>query len=146
MNRVTISRYAVAIAFAALLMISAIPELYSDDLNVSTTCSNTTLKGPYGFNRTGDTADGPFAAVGRADFDGNGNFSLRQHVSRNGAFQFSKGTGRIQIDKDCTLRAFNDDGREIGTGIVVDDGNGFFLLNRTTGNAVVLVARKIHSN
>ena len=51
-------------------------------------CSDKTLNGSYGFYRTGTTSTGPLAAVGIFSFDGNGNVSGSQSISRNGVFTF----------------------------------------------------------
>jgi hypothetical protein len=144
MNRRRIFLYAVATVFAALLISSGIPEAYADDLRVNAICSTTTLTGSYGFYRTGDTP-GSLTAVGKITLDESGNFTARQHVSRNGEFQFSKFSGRNQIAADCTFKVLDENGGLIGTGIIVDDGDGFFILNRTPGNNVCTVGRKIHS-
>jgi hypothetical protein len=144
MNRRTASLYAIAMA-VALLIISGIQELYSDDLNVNATCSATMLNGDYGFYRTGDTPNGSLTAVGKITIEANGNFNSRQNVSRNGEIQFSKFSGRIQIAADCTFKALDENGGLLGSGIIVDDGDGFFILNRNAGNNVCTVGRKIHS-
>src|SRR5688572_30318457 len=124
MKRRTISFYAVTMAFTALLMISAIQELYSDDVHMSAQCSNGTLNGTYGFYSTGNTADGPLARVGLVKFDGNGNWTLKQHTSRNGKFEASTFSGRTQVAADCTLKVFTEDDHLLNYGVVVDDGNG----------------------
>ena len=49
---------------------------------------NKTLKGSYGFYRNGTTSTGPLAALGILFFDGNGNVSGSQSISRNGVFTF----------------------------------------------------------
>ena len=137
--------YAVAVVFTALFIFSQIQEIYADDQHASATCSNASLKGLYGFHRTGNTSNGPLAAVGIMNYDGIGNFTARQHISRNGAFESSKFSGRIQIAPDCTAKVFDEDGNQLSSGVVVDKGNGLYLLNRTRGNSVVTVATKIET-
>ena len=145
MNRRTTSLYAVAMTFALLITLG-VQELYSDDLNMSATCSNTYLTGLYGFYRTGfRVEEGPIAGVGTCDFDGKGNWTILENASRNGKFAYTKFSGRIQIAPDCRFQAFNESGDLLASGVVVDDGKEFILLNRRSGNSVVLIGKKIHS-
>jgi hypothetical protein len=142
-----ISQYAFATAFASLLILSAVQELHSKDVHGAATCSTSTLNGSYGFYRTGETPGGPLAAVGKIIFDGNGNQTTKQTASISGEFETSKSSGRYEIAADCTLKILSGNGDLLlATGIIVDDGNGFFLLNRAPGNAFITVARKIDSN
>ena len=144
MQRKTTVLCAVIIAFTALLIISNVPELYSADLYTSAKCSNETMNSSYGIYRTGTTPDGPLASVGLVSFDANGKMTARQHTSRNGHFTASKATGRIEVAADCTLKIFDEGGTQISSGVVVDDGNEFFVLNRNSGNTTVLVGKRIH--
>ena len=114
-------------------------------VNKSETCSTATLNGTYRFYSTGGTADGGLARVGIVTHDGKGNFTVRQHTSRNGKFESSKFSGRTEVAADCTTKSFTEDGHQLTSGIIVDDGNEVFLLNRTSGNTVVGVHKKIHS-
>jgi hypothetical protein len=145
MKRRTNFLYAVALVFTALFIFLQIQEVSAADQHASATCSNATLKGLYGFHRTGYTSDGPLAAVGIQNFDGTGKFTSRSHTSRNGVFESSKFSGRIQIAADCTAKVFAEDGVQLSSGVVVDNGNGLFLLTRTRGSSVVLVSRKIQT-
>jgi hypothetical protein len=146
MNRRTISLYAVAMAFAALLITTGAPKLYAEDLHVSATCSSASLTGLYGFYRTGfRVEEGPIAGVGICDFDGKGNWTVLEHTSRNGKFAYSKFSGRIEIAPDCRFKAFNESGDLLASGVVVDDGKEFILLNRRLGNSLVLQGKKVHS-
>lgn len=145
MQRKTTVLCAVIMAFTALLIISNVQELYSADVKMSQGCSNEALVGSYGTYRTGTTLDGPIASVSIVKFDANGNMSIKQHTSRNGDLEFGKFTARIQVAADCTVKVFGDDGTQISSGVIVDDGDGFFLLNRNLGATTVLVGRRIHA-
>jgi len=123
-------------------------------------CSNDTLYGSYGFYRTGVTSTGPLAAVGFTTFDGNGNHSGAQSFTRDGGTSFTYPTdpngrdpgGRYEVDSDCTgkLFAFVDPNNpqlgevEIARLVVIDGGGGVYMLSVKSGNAVYVVARKIH--
>src|SRR5678815_5174262 len=83
----TISVAAVALASSLLLGTSHIGGVHADDRH-DRACSNKTLKGSYGFYRTGNTTvgmnPGPLAAVGILFFDGEGNWIVTQKIIRNG--------------------------------------------------------------
>ena len=50
-----------------------------------------------------ETAGGPVAAVGRITFDGNGNNSSVQNISRNGTYTFDvEMVGTYEVAEDCT--------------------------------------------
>jgi hypothetical protein len=74
------------------------------------TCSDRTLKGSYGYTVTGSVItpvgpliSGPFAAVGRIVFDGEGHVSTVRSLSDNGeVLQDDSGTGTYSLKSDCT--------------------------------------------
>lgn len=73
-------------------------------------CSDHTLKGSYGYTVTGSIVApvgpliaGPFAAVGRIVFDGQGHVSTVRSLSDNGeVLQDDSGTGTYTLKSDCT--------------------------------------------
>src|SRR5438067_12497570 len=75
-------------------------------------CSNASLKGSFGFYRTGSTSSGPLAALGILQFDGKGSVSGSQSVSRNGAFQFDIviSPAPYIVNDDCTGKFVAPDG------------------------------------
>jgi hypothetical protein len=79
----TISIAAIALASGLLLSNSHIAGVRADDRH-ERACSNKTLKGSYGFYRTGNTTvgmnPGPLAAVGILFFDGEGNWIVTQKI------------------------------------------------------------------
>ena len=108
-------------------------------------CSAATLNGLYGFYRTGTTPDGPLAAVGTMNFDGKGNITVRQRVSRNGSASFATFNLTIKVAPDCTIKSYLD-GEQGSTGVIVDNGNRIFLLSIGQGNTLYQVAEKIRND
>ena len=134
-----------ALATGLLLSTSQIQPVYADDQH-ERACSNKTLNGSYGSYRTGSTSTGPLAAVGILFFDGNGNVSGSQSISRNGVFTFDAAiSGLYEVAADCTARFLTDTGDEVARVHIVDGGKEFYELSETSGNAVYGVAKKIHS-
>lgn len=99
-------------------------------------CSDHTLKGSYGYTVTGSILTpvgplvaGPFAAVGRIVFDGEGHVSTVRSLSDNGVvFQHDSGTGTYTLRSDCT-GSFNISVGPPGNTVVLNldivfDGNG----------------------
>jgi hypothetical protein len=112
-------------------------------------CSNASLKGSFGFYRTGATSAGPLAALGILQFDGKGSVSGSQSVSRNGAFQFDIiiAPAPYIVNEDCTGKFVAPDGiTEIARIVVTDRGAGLYLFSESAGNAVYGVGRKIGTN
>jgi hypothetical protein len=141
----TISITAVALASGLLLSNSQIGRVHADDRH-DRACSNKTLKGTYGFYRTGTTPTGPLAAVGIAIYDGDGNSSSIQTMSRNGVLTFDvAGSGEYEVAEDCTGKGFRD-GVEGTRFVVVDGGNEIYVLSEMAGNTIYLVGKKIHTS
>ena len=103
----------VALASGLLLTTSHIQRVHADDQH-ERACSNKTLKGSYGTYRTGSTGTGPLASLGILFFDGNGNVSGSQNISRNGIFTFDNPiSGPYEVAADCTARFLMDNGVEV---------------------------------
>ena len=135
-----------ALATGLLLSTSQIQQVHADDQHQKA-CSNKTLKGSYGSYRTGSTSTGPLASLGILFFDGNGNASGSQNVSKNGVFTFDNPiSGPYEVAADCTAKFFTDTGVEVARVVIVDGGNEIFLFSETSGNAVYGVAKKIHTD
>jgi hypothetical protein len=141
-----ISLAAIALASGLLLNSSHIQRVHADDRH-ERACSNKTLKGSYGSYRTGSTSTGPLAAVGILFFDGNGNVSGSQSISRNGVFTFDAAiSGLYEVAADCTARFLTDTGDEVARVHIVDGGKEFYEFSETAGNAVYGVGKKIHTD
>lgn len=108
------------IAFVAALLVSGaiVNGLYANDQNENAGCSLATLKGSWGFYRTGINVFGPYASVGIMFCDGNGNCKRRQAAQFNGAFERNSLSFRYQVAADCT-------GKFLGEG----DGGEFAALS-----------------
>lgn len=116
-------------------------------------CSAATLKGGYGYSvsgalTTGPSA-GPFAAVGRFDFDGMGTFVNVRTISRNGTIlpQVS-GAGTYVVNSNCTGSITFTDGGVVtlATDLVIDDdGDGIRMIATSPGTVLVVSGRKQHS-
>jgi hypothetical protein len=141
-----ISVVVVALASGLLLASSHFQGVHADDRH-ERACSNKTLNGSYGSYRTGTTSTGPLAAQGILFFDGNGNASGSQNISRNGVFIFDNPiSGPYEVAADCTAKFFTDTGVEVARVVIVDGGKEFYLFSETAGNAVYGVAKKIHTD
>ena len=141
-----ISIAAVALASGLLFSISHIQGAHADDRH-ERACSNKTLKGSYGSYRTGNGSMGPTAGVGRLTFDGNGNSSGLQNISRNGTFVFDNPVlGTYEVAEDCTGRFIDTMGNEVSRIVIVDDGKEFYGLSLTAGTAIYGVWKKIHND
>src|SRR5437660_4992648 len=106
-----------------------------------TSCTNASLKGAYGFYRTGTTSVGPLAAIGIATFDGAGSSTAHQTIRRNGTstsdlFTSPPITGSYEVERDCTGRFLMPDGTVAGHFVVIDGGKEIFNLSLSAGNSV----------
>ena len=138
------SIFTLALATGLLLNLSPLPQVHADDQH-ERACSNKTLNGSYGTYRTGSTSTGPLASLGILFFDGNGNVSGSQNVSKNGVFIFDNPiSGPYEVAANCTAKFFTDTGVEVARVVIVDGGNEIFLFSETAGNAVYGVGKKIH--
>jgi len=102
-----------------------------------TNCSNASLNGSYALHATGTiTGVGPFAAVGRFNFDGNGNLtgSLWQRI--NGKNVVETLTGEYFVNSSCVVT----DSWHLSLGettthlsIIRNNGTEYVILNNTNG-------------
>jgi hypothetical protein len=139
----TISITAITVLSGLLLGTAQARRVHADE-PAQLGCSNKTLHGTYGFYRTGNTPTGPLAAVGIGFYDGDGNSSSIQSISRNGDFTFDlAASGEYEVAEDCTAKGFRN-GVEIVRYVIVDGGNEIYGLSENAGNAVYLVGKKIH--
>ena len=115
----------------------------------SKACSNASLKGGFGFYRSGSTSAGPLVALGILQFDGKGSVSGSQSVSRNGAFQFDIviAPAPYVVNEDCTGRLMAPDGTtEVARIVVTERGTGLYLFSESAGNTVYGVGRRISAD
>jgi hypothetical protein len=111
-------------------------------------CSVASLKGEYGFLRTGTTAVGPLGAVGIATFDGAGTSTALQTIRKNGVttsdlFADPALIAPYEVDPNCAGRILNPDGTAFAHLVVVDRGRELFIISLSAGNTVTGVMKKI---
>jgi hypothetical protein len=142
-RKTSISKSAIGLGSALLCATSFATNVQAESKAV---CSNASLKGSFGFYRTGATSAGPLAALGILHFDGKGTVSGSQSISRNGAFQFDivVAPSPYIVNEDCTGRFITADGiTEIARIVVTSGGKGLYVFSESPGNAVYGVGRKI---
>jgi hypothetical protein len=96
-------------------------------------CSNATLNGSFGLHARGTILGaGDFAAVGRFTFDGKGNLTGKLFIRVNGInLGPAEFTGTYFVNPDCTVQ--DSWGGSTHVSVIVDQGNGYFILNNTVG-------------
>lgn len=102
-----------------------------------TNCSNASLNGSYALHATGEIKNvGPFAAVGRFVFDGNGNLSGTLWQRINGTNVVETLTGEYSVSSNCIVR----DSWHLSLGettthlsVIQNNGTEYVILNNTSG-------------
>ena len=103
-------------------------------------CSLESLKGDYGFYRTGTVPVGPPAAVGISTFDGRGVFSTAQTIRKNGEttgdlFTDGSGDAYYSVEPNCTAKFINpDDGSVFAHAVIVGGGEEIFFMSLSDHN------------
>lgn len=126
----------------------AIGKVYAQESVLNPACSLTTLKGTYGFFRTGTVPAGPLAAVGVATFDGNGSSTARQTIRKSGIttsdlFADPPLVSLYQVDRDCTGEFLTPDGSVFAHIVIVDAGKELFGISLSDENTVTGVWKKM---
>jgi hypothetical protein len=118
--------------------------------NHQSSCSNASLKGTFGFYRTGTIRagtpqTGALAAVGIITFDGTGTATGHQDISRNGVFELNlAGSISYQVNPECTFQFIDpSDGTVFADGVIVRGGTEIYGLSLVPGNAVLEVGKKL---
>lgn len=137
-------RWLQAIAIGALAGLA--PALPAQEASAGNGCSVASLKGSYGYYRSGQGSfGGPLASVGVFFFDGAGKASAIQNISRDGELDLdSRFTATYTIAPNCSGSAFSDDGTEFARFVVTDDGKGFYLFGESEGSTIFGVGTRIH--
>ena len=134
-----------AVAFAAAQNASA----------QALTCSTRALNGAYGYTVTGSITSafgplvvGPFAAVGRIVFDGQGHVKTVRSLSNNGeVLTNDSGSGTYQVNSDCT-GSFNisvgppNGSITLNLNLVLDDTDQIRAIVTNPGTVLSLEGRK----
>ena len=128
------------VVFASMFVVGAVPNAEARK------CSNATLTGAYGFldSHTVVPAGTPFAALGRWNFDGKGNFTITLTINDNGTVTHINDSGRYTVNADCTGKIFILGGTGSVEIVLVDGGKEFYELTTNPSSLVILfsVAKK----
>jgi hypothetical protein len=96
---------------------------------------NETLNGNYMSRGVGTRAVGPITAVGRIDFDGQGNFVNPTTASVNGVIITSTEVGTYTVNSDCTGSEVATDGAHYNF-VISPDGSRFDWISTVPGRTV----------
>jgi len=112
------------VVFASMFVVGAVPNAEARQ------CSNATLTGAYGFldSHTVVPAGTPFAALGRWNFDGKGNFTNTLTINDNGTVTHVNDFGPYTVNADCTGKIFILGGTGTVEIVLVDGGKEFYEL------------------
>lgn len=117
----------------------------SADAPTSSVCTNATVQGSYGFQRNGTTSKGALTAVGLGEFDGQGNATGQQEISRSGVFSFLPAiAGTYTINPDCTGTLFDPTGNPFAYLVVTHNGSEILGMSLTAGNNVAIHYERIN--
>ena len=136
------------VGVASKSRVNLLPTVHAQTVQAQEGCSVASLKGAYGFYRTGTTAVGPLGAVGIATFDGAGNSTAIQTIRKNGKTTSDLFTdpgiaAPYQIEPNCAGKLLSSDGSIFAEFVVVDRGRELFIISLTQGNTVTGVMKKI---
>lgn len=122
-------------------------------------CNNSTLKGTYGFYRTGTNTVNALvtniAAAGFMVFDGTGHIKAYQNASTSGVFVANnQSTGYYHVYPNCVFTLSHEpyaagnydsiDLTQVTTvGVIVDEGKELYALSTDAHRAVLFIAKKM---
>jgi hypothetical protein len=109
----------------------------------ATRCGLADLRGSYGFFRSGTNAQGPIAAVGIGQFDGDGRMTTAQTTSRNGTVTQGSFLGTYEVAADCSGAWYDASGAVIAHFVLLDGGNELFFLSTSAGNTITGHSKRI---
>lgn len=146
--------FAVAVGFAAVLFIFVSPSQSRPKATVNyypqqPSCSLESIKGAYGFYRSGTTPAGPLAGVGITTFDGHGGSSTVQSIRSNGVDTldlFTDGTfeASYSVNSSCAAQFINPDGSLFGVAVVVGGGEEIYIMSLSDHNTITGVMKRIN--
>src|SRR6476659_7462840 len=110
------------VVFASMFVVGVVPNAQARQ------CSNASLKGAYGFldSHTVVPARTPFAALGRWNFDGKGNFTNTVTLDDNGTVTHVSDFGPYTVNADCTGKIGFLGGTGVDEIVLVDGGKEFY--------------------
>jgi len=111
-------------------------------------CSLETVRGAYGFYRTGTTPSRALGAVGVVVYDGRGGSSFRQTIRLNGETtldMFTDGAtdAFYSVNNDCTAQFLNPDGSAFGEAVIVGGGAELYFMSLSDHNTITGVMKRI---
>ena len=130
------TRHLVILAVAAITFAVAPQALKAADADALCPLGNETLHGNYMSRGMGTRLGvGPITAVGRIDFDGQGNFVNPTTVSVNGVISTPTEIGTYTVNYDCTGSEVATDGAHYNF-VVAPDGSRFDWISTVPGRVV----------
>jgi hypothetical protein len=143
----TIRIIGVAIVLAGFLMAGiqfrGTPAGLVPVVQAHTGCSNSSLRGNYGFQINGTIVGlGPIGGVALITFDGEGNFTQTDNVTVNGfpIVPNRPGSGTYSVNTDCTgTQTLNSGGQVVHTSFVIV-GHGKQVLDVVTDPHLVITS------
>ena len=135
----------VLVAVVATLVISSL----ATQASAEERCSNASLRGSYAFQVDGSNVNGPFAAVGKNTYDGNGQLKGVITISSNGVIIPATYTGTYTLNANCTgiKSAALDIGLTVNFDFVVDSNlRGIRMIVKDPGFTVSGTARKLFTD
>jgi hypothetical protein len=109
-------------------------------------CSVASLHGGYGFVRSGVSTAGPLAGVGLVSYDGAGNWTSTETLSRNGTFSFDvASSGTYTVSATCAGKLFSGD-VEIGRLSIAENGKTVLQLDETAQNQIAATEKRAPQN
>jgi hypothetical protein len=103
---------------------------------------NETLHGNYMSRGMGTRVVGPITAVGRIDYDGQGNFVNPTTVSVNGVISTATEIGTYTVNPDCTGSEVATDGAHYNF-VITPDGSRFDWISTVPGRTVTGTAIRL---
>ena len=135
----------ILVAVVATLVISSL----ATHASAQGRCNNASLLGSYAFQVDGTNINGPFAAVGKNSYDGNGHLKGVITISSNGVIIPATYTGTYTLNADCTgiKSAALDIGLTVNFSFVVDSNlRGIRMIVTDPGFTVSGTARKLFTD
>ncbi len=127
-----------------VLLAALAPALQAEEKVFGGNCSVRSLRGSYGFYRSGNGPFGPLAGQGIGLLDGEGNFHAFVNNSRNGEISLDEEfIGTYEVDRNCTGRFLSEDGSETDRFVVIDGGRGWYGVSVFEGITIYTVATRV---
>jgi hypothetical protein len=151
MNRLLVSTLIAGLVFGVLGFASTTQSRPSTSPNLphEAGCSLESIRGSYGFYRSGTTPAGPLAGLGITNFDGRGGSSTIQSIRSTGedtSDLFTDGAydAMYSVDSNCSAKFINPDGSVFGHAVVVGGGEEIYIMSLSDHNTITGVMKRIN--